>query len=66
MIKDLEKTYSWEGLRKDVENMSKAVNYINKISIFKRKRQCHWNPIPIARSLWEKISIDVIDPYQCH
>src|ERR1700723_3812979 len=62
MIKELERDWAWEGMRKDVQDYVRGCAECQK-NINKRKaKRAPLNLLPVSQKPWEKISVDIIGP----
>jgi RNase H-like domain found in reverse transcriptase/Integrase zinc binding domain len=62
MMKELEKDWNWEGMRKDVQEYVKGCVECQKNVNKRNKKMAPLNPLPVTRKPWEKISVDLIGP----
>ena len=62
MIKELERDWNWEGMRKDVQDYIRGCAECQKNINKRRAKMAPLNPLLVSQKPWEKISVDSIGP----
>src|SRR5882757_4306597 len=62
MIKEITKKYDWPGMEEDVKKYVEGCQECQQNKPDRQKRKAPLNPIPIALSPLERISVDLIGP----